>query len=104
VPQSQSALSLKYVRCPVTATVNGQPLNPTGDVVQLAFMAPGALPASGDWKTATWETADSTHWAIILVGPGGTVPTLTPGAWTVWVKVTDSPEIPAEPVDTLTIF
>ncbi len=104
---SQSALSLKYVRVPVRVTKNGVAVDPTGDVVQMAFMAQGAGdPAGGDWKTASWETDPTTtpptYYARCLVGPGGTA-TLAKGTYLVWVKITDVPEVPADPVAPITI-
>jgi hypothetical protein len=62
----------------------------------MAFMTSGT-PASGDLKTASWETDTTTepdtYYARCLVGPGGAV-TLTAGVtYMVWVKVTDSPEV-----------
>jgi hypothetical protein len=93
------ASSLEYVRVPVRAEKSGAAYAPTGDTVQLAFLTSAAAPSGGDWKTASWDTDSSTYpatyWAQCLVGPGGTT-TLTAGVWTVWVKVTDSPEVPVK--------
>jgi len=70
-------------------------VDPTSDTVQMAFV--NGEPTSGDWKTATWEadssTNPTTYYARCLVGPGGTV-TLSDGDYQVWVKITDSPEVP----------
>jgi hypothetical protein len=93
-----SAASKQYVRVVVAAKVAGQSIDPTGDAVAMAFLSNSAAPASGDWKTASWDAADTTsavpvYRARCLVGPGGDT-TLTPGIWTVWVKVTDNPEVP----------
>ncbi len=91
------AISLEYVRIPVTAMVGGQSINPTSDTVQMAFLPTStAQPASGDWKTASWDPAPTTggkYLAQCLIGPGGTV-TLTAATWWIWVKVTDNPEVP----------
>jgi hypothetical protein len=96
VPATISAASLQYVRVPVAAKVAGAVVDPTADVVTMAFMA-GGTPTTGDLKTASWETdpttSPPTYSARCLVGPGGAV-TLTAGLWSVWVKITDSPEIP----------
>ncbi|MFD9632843.1 hypothetical protein [Streptomyces violascens] len=104
---TQSSLSLEYVQVPVTAMVGGNPLNPTGDVVQFAFLPDKVQPGSGDWKAGSWDGAQprppgNAYLAQCLVGPGGTV-TLTPGTYTVWIKVMDSPEVPVINVDLLTI-
>ena len=88
-----SSLTKEYVRVAVAATEAGAPVIPTGDVVQMAFTVNGADPVGGDWKSATWETSGSIYYARCLVGPGGTV-ALAVGHYLVWVKVTDSPEVP----------
>jgi hypothetical protein len=88
-----SRLSTEYVQVQVTFTVSGAQVNPTGDTVQMAFTHGGALPGVSDWHTASWETAGTVHYAQCLVGPSGGV-VLAPGTWNVWLKVTDSPEVP----------
>lgn len=88
-----SSLSREYVRCPISATEAGVTVNPSVDTVVMAFTLDGAEPAAADWKAATWETAGTTYYARCLVGPGGTV-VLPDGVYTVWVKVTDNPEVP----------
>lgn len=94
-----SSLSLQYVRVQVTAMKSGVGVDPSSDPVQMAFPSAGVAPVGGDWNTAAWEkyttTSGTTYWAICLVGPGGTK-TLTAGRYDVWVKVTDSPEVPVE--------
>lgn len=92
-----AASSVEYVRVPVSATASGSAVDPTADTVQLAFMATASAPSSGDWKTASWETdtgtTPDTYYARCLVG---SAVTLTAGTYTVWVKVTDSPETPVK--------
>ena len=95
---TQSSLSREYVAAAVTATAAGVPVNPTGDVVEFAFTAPSTAPTPGDWKTGSWDgtaprTPGNAYIAHCLVGPGGTV-TLSAGKYTMWVRITDSPEIP----------
>lgn len=94
-----STASLEYVRVPMAGLAAGQAVDPTGDTVAMAFLAGAGPPESGDWKTAGWDTDPSTYpptyWAQCLVGPAGTV-TLTAGVYSVWVKVTDSPETPVK--------
>ena len=91
--------TLEYVRVRVVAKKLGAVVDPTGDTVAIAFTNPGAVPVSGDWKTAAWETdtstAPHTYWAVCLVGTGGAV-TLTEGEYSVFVKITDSPEVPVK--------
>lgn len=90
-----STLTREYVRVSVSATANGSPINPTTDVVAMAFVAPTVNPQSGDWQTASWDTnpTNGVYTAQCLVGPGGTI-ALAAGTYTVWVRVTDNPEIP----------
>jgi hypothetical protein len=87
------SLSREYVKVPVAATDSGTTVNPTTDVVQMAFPVAGVAPVSADWKTASWETVSGLYFARCTVGPGGTV-VLVVGLYDVWVKITDNPEIP----------
>jgi hypothetical protein len=104
-PLEISSLSKEYIRVPVSATAAGVPVNPTADVVQMAFVTSGE-PAGGDWKSADWETnaetSPPTYYARCLVGPGGTV-TLADGTYQIWVKVTDSPEVPVKRAGVLVV-
>jgi hypothetical protein len=97
----RSAQSLEYVRVPVATTDStGAVVNPTGDVVALAFLDRTTKPVAGTtYVSATWDTDTSdpaapVYYAKLLVGPGAPyVP--TPGTqMVVWVKVTDNPEVP----------
>ncbi len=101
------AISLEYVRVQLSAEASGAPVNPTGDTVQMAFLPGSQAPESGDWKSATWDTdtttTPTTYRAQCLVGPSGTV-TLTRGSYTIWVKITDSPEVPVRPVGSLKVI
>lgn len=100
-----SALSTEYVRVPVIARENGTLVDPTGDIVEMAFVAPTVTPDGDDWNAAEWETDDDRYFARALVGPGaGAVATLTVGEYAVWVKVTDNPENPVKRAGYLTIF
>lgn len=103
----QSALSTRYCQVPVfVAAPGGGAYNPSGDVVQMAFMPnpPNDNPAIDDWHTGSWVAGTNNGWlAQVLVGPSnGGVP-LAEGVYTVWVQVVDNPEVPVEPVGTLTI-
>lgn len=101
-----SSLSKEYVRVRVFAKNAGAAVNPTADVVEMAFKSDGTEPSTPDWKTAAWETDATTdpdtYYARCLVGPGGTV-TLTDGSYDVWVRVTDSPEIPVKKAGRLVV-
>jgi hypothetical protein len=105
-PAQISASSLEYVRVQVAAFASGVAVNPTSDTVTLAFMSGSAVPASGDWKTGSWDTdsttTPATYRARCLVGTGGAI-VLTPGIYAVWVKVTDAPETPVKQAGALKV-
>lgn len=91
---SMSSLSTQNVLVPVRAFRQGQPYNPTADVVQMAFVSGWAEPQT--WYTGSWAwttAVNGYYQAQCLVGPGGTV-SLSQGTYAVWVKITDNPEIP----------
>ena len=93
-----SQLSTQYVFIPVQATKSGVAYNPTGDAVQFAFMPTATqVPGSGDWVAGSWDTNTSSvlfpYSAKCLVGPSGTTnPGI--GRYYMYLKITDSPEIP----------
>ena len=96
---SISHLSLQYVGIPVkTVTLTGAAYNPTSDTVQMAFMPQATqFPGNSDWQAAIWATLPGNviypYAAYCLVGPGGTVnPGM--GTYVMYLKITDSPEIP----------
>lgn len=90
-----STASLQYVPVQVTALKEGLPYNPTSDTVQMAFSlgVATATPANLTFNPAIWDTASNAYYALCLVGPGGSI-SLASGIWTVWVQVSDNPEIP----------
>lgn len=96
-PDTILAVSTIYVRTPITAKATGVSYDPTGDTVTAAFMPPGVPPGPADMKPATWEidptTTPVTYYARCLVGPAGDT-TLTPGLWSMFVKIVDNPEQP----------
>lgn len=102
-----SVLSTELIPVKVTATINGQSTyNPTGDTIQMAFMTTGN-PAPSDWKAATWQivvqSAGPVYIAQCLVGPGVGGVALAVGIYAIWVKITDSPEVPVRQVGILQI-
>lgn len=98
--------SLEYVKVGITASQAGEPFDPTGDNVEMAFTLNEANPVSADWNAAVWQvnttTTPITYNACCLVGPAGTVQ-LAAGEWSVWVRVTDSPEVPQIPISGLLV-
>lgn len=101
---SISSLSTEYLQVPVQAQVNGLPFNPTSDVVQMAFVPIGSVNYPVTWFTGSWSTtAQGNYLAQCLIGPANGGVVLTPGTYKIWVKITDSPEVPVESSGTLTI-
>jgi hypothetical protein len=99
---TMSVLSTRNVRVQVSDVVDGVALvDPTGDEVSFAFMAPGVNPSPTDLVTGSWQTIGTNFYALCLVGPGGHV--LTTGTYLIWIKVGDSPEIPVEIVGVLRV-
>lgn len=87
-----SALDTRDILVPVAGKASGAVVDPTADVVEMAFVT--GEPVEADWQTASWETdtAASVYYAKCLVGPSGTV-TLTAGTvYGVWLRIFDNPE------------
>jgi len=98
-----SSASTEYVPAKITA-----PHDPTSLVVGFAFTLTDDL-TGAVWRSAVWETPaelqdDGSYQAVAksLVGAGGTV--LATGNYSVHVRVTDNPEIPAKKVGVLEIY
>lgn len=102
---TRSVLSTEYVRTKVEAVAAGLSVDPTGDQVQMAFMAGTTNPGSGDWLTASWEVTAVTgvYFARCLVGPAGGVVALAVGVYTIWVKMLDAPETIIRPFGNIKI-
>jgi hypothetical protein len=102
-----SQLSTENIGVTVQATTAGTTYNPTGDEVQFAFITGyGSAPTSGQWVTGSWTTTNNPlypYMALCLIGPSGTT-ALTSGNYTVWLKITDNPEIPVRIAGELSIF
>lgn len=95
-----SQLATLYYKVPVSATSEGEPVNPTGDPVVFAFMPTATqVPQLSDWVTGSWETIPNNilfpYSARCLVGPAGTI-TLGIGTYVAYYKITSNPEIPVE--------
>ena len=91
-------LSTEYVLVPVAATKSGAIFNPTADTVQFAFMPqPTQVPQVSDWVSGSWDTVSGNpiypYNAKCLIGPSGVI-TLGIGTYIIYVKITDSPEVP----------
>ena len=93
--RSRASGSLEFVNATVKATDAGVPADISGTLVAFAFARRDEEPATwnpGQWASTT-PLPGGAYTARCLVGPGGAI-TLTPATYTVWVKITDSPEIP----------
>lgn len=96
--------STEYVNVPVQVTEAGSPYNPTADPVYMAFIAGPVQPTLSQFNTGSFvTTVQGTYYARCLVGPSNSGVILAPGLYTIWVKITDSPEIPIRPAGTLQI-
>ena len=95
-------LSTEYVPYQVDVKKQGQVYDPTGDAVSFAFTMVGSGVDPTNWASGIWESYNGIFSALGLVGPnGGTV--LGVGVYDVWVKITDSPEVPVRKVGQLTV-
>lgn len=101
-----SVASIEYVRVPVSAKVNGAYVNPSTDTVELAFLTDGATPIDTDFTAGTWDvdtsTTPTTYMAQVMVGQGYVE--LVAGLYQVWVRVTDTPEVPVRPAGLLRVI
>lgn len=92
-------ITREYFRVPVTLTVNGLPIDPTGLVVEFALTATGVDPVEGDWSAGTWETLTgppAIYLARAFLGDETTDFPLSIGVTNdLWWRVTDTPERPA---------
>lgn len=105
MPKEQAASSLEYIAVDVAVVPIAAPVE--NDVVEMAFVPGANLDRPGDPDTAGWHPAVWLHpagnrAAACLVGPGGAVQ-LARGNYVVWVRIHDSPEVPAIAADVLTI-
>lgn len=83
-----SSASKEYIQVPIALSTGG---NPTGDPVFMAFPAVGAEPST--FYSGTWTTLNGIYLANVLIGPGSSA-VLPVGYYNVFVKITDSPEVP----------
>lgn len=96
----QSHLSLEYVFVPVSASSAGTSYNPTADAVAFAFMPTATqIPVNSDWVSGSWTSVPTNvlypYSVKCLVGPGGsTAPGI--GLYVMYVRITDSPEVPVD--------
>lgn len=100
---TMSALSTQYIQVPVDTTSDGFPYDPTADPVSMAFTVSGN-PSDADWHTALWHDLPPTGYVVrCLVGPANGGVVLPVGLYGMWVRITDSPEVPVENAGLLNI-
>jgi len=94
---AQSVLSTNYLQVLITTKAPAG-YNPTGDPVAMAFTPltyPLTSPTAAYWVTGQWVTFPGpAYWCEALVGPANGGTALTLGTYQVWVKISDSPEVP----------
>lgn len=95
-----SSQSREYLRYWVKAKVDGLDYNPTSDNVEFACPVAGGTPTV--WVDGVWEEVEGSFFALGLIGPG-TGMALSAGEYDVYIRITDSPEIPVKKVDRLKI-
>ncbi len=101
------AQSLEFVKIPVGLTEAGSAIDPTGDQVEMAFVAEGAgvtastTFVSGDWETDATDPTTTVYYARTLVGPGGDYVPSADTAIDVYVRISDSPEVPVKKAVTI---
>lgn len=96
-----STLTDEYVRVRTSAKEAGAWLDPTGDTVEFAFMTVGTDPTGSDWDAGAWETDATTNPDTYYARYE--IASLAVGSYDVWVRVTDSPEVPVRHVGELHI-
>lgn len=92
---TQSVLSTNWAQVLITTKAPAG-YNPTGDTVAFAF-TPQTYPETSPsaWVSGSWVTFPGpAYWAQALVGPANGGTALSLGTYQVWVKITDSPEVP----------
>lgn len=106
--------SVETIRIPVAALDSAGALeDPTAVGVEIGFSTDRDIEPD-TWHTAAWETSETVRAAVgatvvntpykatVLVGAGAT--DLDPGDHAVWVKISDSPEIPVRYAGQLEVF
>jgi hypothetical protein len=101
------AISNEFIRVLTSAVdENGAAVDPTVDPVALAFISEGdAITASSTFVAGTWETnsadpASPLYYARVLAGPAGAYIPTAGTSIDIYIKVTDSPEVPVRHVGT----
>lgn len=99
-----SQLSTEYIYVTITAEPGTEPVTASSILVDMAFMSRDSQPTAPDWNPADLTDDNGAVVAGVLIGPGSTVGALTPGAYGVWIRITEASETPVRKVGSLTIF
>lgn len=83
--------SKEYLHVPITS-----PQGANLSLVQMAVVTIPARPTNGDWTAAAWDEAARV--ATLLVGPYA-----APAVMSVWVRITDNPEVPVFQAGTIAV-
>lgn len=102
MPARISSLSKEYLVVPVKTNPGGVAVNTAIATVEFAFLA-GGEPQEADWKNGEWTSSGQTDYARVLIGPGSTAGALSDGNYTVWLRVSQSPEVVVRPAGSLTV-
>lgn len=87
--------SLEYLKITVTPPAG---IFLTTQPVSMAVVTPNVQPVVADWAAAEWAEQNT---ARLLFGPEQN--SLSAGVYNVWIKITDSPEIPVMKAGTITV-
>lgn len=101
--QEIAVTSVDYARSLVTYQIGSTFPNPTSLPVQMGFSLSPVSPPLITYVNATWETSTSPpYYVICLIGVGATV--LAVGYYYKWIRLTNTPQIPAFRAGTLRII
>lgn len=95
-----NSLSKEYVVVQVSTNPGGAAINTAVATVEFAFITEGE-PSS--WTSGEWTTSGQNTYARILVGTGSTVGALANGTYTVWLRISQTPEVVVRPAGTLVV-
>lgn len=99
-----SILDTEYLTFDIRALgIRGLTVNPTSDLVYVAFMENGALPQPSDWQQAGWVSGQQPYQIEFLVGPSSGAHSLAAGQYRVWLMIVDNPAVPVRPIGYLYI-
>lgn len=80
------SISVEFLKIPITGSSDLATF-----AVEMAVLPDGQDPDTGDWKTAEWSTAGE---AMILIGPGTSLPLTKGVTYVAWARITAAPETP----------